>query len=118
MKIRLLLDENTSEYALTNMLRKAGYDVVWLQQLAPYGTADEHVSELALKEKRVLYTRDRDFLRLSEQVKAHAGIILEYHFNRPTDMNNHQILKAITLIEKRFWSLKNQIVTLNNFRKH
>ena len=117
MKIRLLLDENTSEYVLTDMLGKAGYDVIWLQQLAPYGTADENVLALAHKEKRILYTRDKGFLRLAGQVKIHPGIIFEYRTSSSKNMTQPQIIRALTVIEKQFSSLKNQLIIINSFRK-
>ncbi len=98
------------------MLRKAGYDVIWLQQLAPYGIIDESVLTIAAKEKRTLYTRDRDFLRLSEKVKNHSGIIFEYRNNESSHMTRQQILKALATIAKRYSSLKNQIVVINSFR--
>ncbi len=99
------------------MLHKAGYDVVWLQQLAPYGTIDENVLTIAAKEKRILYTRDRDFLRLSAKVKNHSGIIFEYRTNESSHMSRQQILKALAIIAKRYSSLKNQIIIINNCRQ-
>ena len=117
MKIRLLLDENLSEHLLTNMLRKAGYDVIWLQQLAPYGTIDESVLKIAAKEKRILYTRDRNFLHLSIKIKNHAGMIFEYRHNDSSHMTRQQILKALTIIAKRYSSLKNQIIVINSFKQ-
>ena len=99
------------------MLRKADHDVVWLQQLAPYGTADENVLVIAHKEKRVLYTRDRGFLGLSSKVRSHAGIILEYRNNVPSDMTKLQIVKALASVEEQFPSFKNQLVIINSFKK-
>jgi predicted nuclease of predicted toxin-antitoxin system len=117
LKIRLLLDENTSDHILTDMLRKAGHDAVWLQQVAPYGIPDENVLAIARKEKRAIYTRDRGFLSLATNVKSHAGIILEYRNNIPSDMSKLQIVKALAIIGKQFLSLKNQVVIINSFRK-
>jgi predicted nuclease of predicted toxin-antitoxin system len=112
-----LLDENLSEYVLTNLLRKAGYDVIWFQQIAPYGSTDENVLSIAQKEKRVLYTRDRDFFRLSAEVKSHSGIIFEYRNNESSHMSRQQILNALGVIAKRYSSLKNQIIIINSFRQ-
>lgn len=115
MSLRLLLDENSSEHRLTSMLRAAGHDVVWLQDLALYGTRDDDVLLIAHEKKRVLYTRDRDFLGLSKNIKSHSGIIFEYRMNRAGDMTRHQIIKAFATIEKQFSSLTNQILILNSF---
>ena len=117
MKIRLLLDENTSEYILTDMLRKAGFDVVWLQHLTFYGSADENVLALALKEKRTLYTRDKGFIGLAKNVKRHSGIILEYRTSTAKNLTQPEIVKAMIVIEKQFPSLKNQFIIINSFKK-
>lgn len=117
MKIRLLLDENASDHALTNLLCKAGHDTVWLQELALFGTADENILFIARKEKRVLYTRDRDFLKIIKEVKTHSGIIFEYRNKNSNHMTPAQIVKALAVIEKTYASLKNQLVVINTFRQ-
>ena len=57
-------------------LRQAGHDVIAIVDVAK-GASDEHVLALALREKRVLITEDRDFGELV-YARGHlnAGVVL------------------------------------------
>ncbi len=117
MKLRLSLDENAESKRFINLLIKAGYDIVCLQDVLPKGTPDEKVLAAATQKKRVLYTQDKDFLEIDAAKQSHFGIILEFISGTPRDMNSEQILTGLSTIEKRFSSLKNQLIIINSFRK-
>jgi predicted nuclease of predicted toxin-antitoxin system len=118
LSLRLLLDENAESKRFTNLLIKSGHDVLCLKEILPKGTLDEEVLLAATRKKRVLYTQDRDFWEVNSSNQPHFGIILEFVSGTPSDMTSQQIVKALTVIEKRFSSLKNQLVIINNFREH
>ncbi|ABU82246.1 DUF5615 family PIN-like protein [Ignicoccus hospitalis] len=62
-KPRLLADENIPRTAIVT-LREKGYDVVSVWELSP-GISDEEVVELAIKERRIIVTFDKDFGRIA-----------------------------------------------------
>ncbi len=69
--MRFLLDENV-HIAVLAFAQKLGHDIV----RAPLGTRNGDIIKLALEEKRVLITHDKDFLDLTRYPpKNHPGII-------------------------------------------
>jgi predicted nuclease of predicted toxin-antitoxin system len=57
-------------------LREAGHDLVAIAEVAK-GATDEQVLELAVKQKRVLITEDRDFGELVyARGRSSAGVVL------------------------------------------
>lgn len=73
--MRLLADESC-DFAVVRALRAAGYDVLAVAEAAP-GAPDERVLELAVHEKRVLLTEDKDFGRwVYADRRATAGVVL------------------------------------------
>lgn len=72
--MRFLADESC-DFAIVRALRSAGYDVVTVADAAP-GATDDTVIDLALHEKRVLLTEDKDFGQLVyAAAKSMAGVI-------------------------------------------
>lgn len=73
--MKLLLNENISR-TVTESLRRAGHDVVWVgDDLA--GTEDSSILAKARREERILITKDKDFGELAfKHGYAHSGIIL------------------------------------------
>jgi len=59
LKPRLLADENIPRTVIVT-LRGKGYDTVSVYELRP-GMRDEDVVELAVKERRIIITFDKDF---------------------------------------------------------
>lgn len=116
MSLRLLLDENSESKRFQNVLLKAGHDVVCLKELLPKGTLDVQVLSLGARENRIVYTQDRDFLKLAQQVQVHKGIILEFLTGTPGDMSFLEVVKALATIEKNYSSLENQLIIINSFR--
>lgn len=60
----------------TNLLKEAGYDAVLIKDVAPKAT-DEEVLFLAVREKRIIITNDKDFGELIFQLgRPTSGLIL------------------------------------------
>ena len=72
---RFLADESC-DFAVVRALRAANYDVVAVAETAR-GATDEHVISLALGERRILLTEDKDFGQLVfASAKATGGVML------------------------------------------
>ena len=57
--MRFLVDESSGK-ALANLLKNAGYDVLFVRDILP-ATSDERILDFAESEKRVVITDDKDF---------------------------------------------------------
>ena len=71
--IRYHLDENCHR-AIGDGLRRRGIDVTTTPEAGLIGTTDEVQMAYAMAESRVLFTHDRDFLRLHAAGASHLGI--------------------------------------------
>ena len=65
--MRFLADESC-DFAVVRALRESGYDVVSVSEISPRAE-DSSVIDLAVKDKRILLTEDKDFGQL---VHAHG----------------------------------------------
>lgn len=73
--MKFLVDENIGK-SIVGHLKNTGYDVIWIKEVR-LGMPDSDILKLALKEKRVIVTYDRDFGELVFlQKEKHYGIIL------------------------------------------
>lgn len=114
--LHLLLDENSESTWFLNQLRKSGHNVDCVRNLASKGICDLEVLNLAVKHKRVLYTRDRDFFEVQNTNQNHYGIIFEFISGTMQDMSIAQIVESLEIIEENYQSLRGQLVIINNFR--
>ena len=100
--MRLLADENFPR-KLVELLRKAGYEVLWARTELP-GATDVALLEKAEAEGRILLTLDKDFWQLALQRPAgldRAGVIL-FRANPPVRANLEPlVLSALTA--RREW---------------
>ncbi len=71
---RFLADEHI-ELAAVEGLRRAGIDAVSLTEIPLRGAEDRDVLQWAAKQRRLLVTRDRDFLALAAKGVPHQGIV-------------------------------------------
>jgi len=71
--IRFHLDENCHG-AIAGGLRRRGADVTTTPEVGLMTASDEEQAAYALAENRVIFTQDRDFLRLHAAGMSHAGI--------------------------------------------
>ena len=72
--IRLHLDENV-DHAVAHGLRLRGIDVTTSTDAKLIGAADDEQLSFALRENRVIFTQDQDFLRHHQAGTEHAGIV-------------------------------------------
>lgn len=72
--IRFHLDENVHR-AIVEGLRRRGIDVTTTPEAGQIAAADETQLLFSLATGRVLFTQDRDFLRLHAAGAVHAGIV-------------------------------------------
>jgi predicted nuclease of predicted toxin-antitoxin system len=71
--IRFHLDENCSR-AIAMGLRRQGVDVTTTPEAGLIGAIDEEQAAYAYAAGRVIFTQDRDFLRIHAQEIPHPGI--------------------------------------------
>ena len=71
--IRFHLDENCHR-AIAEGLRRRGIDVTTTPDAGLLHSTDQEQIAYSLREGRVLFTQDRDFLRLHAAGVSHAGI--------------------------------------------
>jgi predicted nuclease of predicted toxin-antitoxin system len=72
--IRFHLDENCPA-AIAEGLRRRGIDVTTTPEAGLLTASDEEQTSYALGEGRVIFTQDKDFLRISGLGIPHAGIV-------------------------------------------
>jgi predicted nuclease of predicted toxin-antitoxin system len=72
--IRLHLDENCP-HAIADGLRRRGIDVTTTPEVDLMGVSDEEQTAYALGQGRVIFTQDKDFLRINASGVPHAGIV-------------------------------------------
>src|SRR6266516_546340 len=73
--MKFLLDADV-EYRLASYLQSAGYDVKTIARDYPSALADREVLSIAVKEKRILLTNDRDYGELIfRRHLPHCGVI-------------------------------------------
>ena len=89
--IRFLLDEHMPA-AILQGLRRQGIDATSIDELRLKGTKDPQIVSIALAERRIIVTRDSDFVDLARQGYEHTGIVFV------STLSVGQILSALRLI--------------------
>jgi predicted nuclease of predicted toxin-antitoxin system len=92
-EIRFYLDENVDNQ-ITKGLRAYRIHVLTTAEAGLIGWKDEQHLAFALAEGCVIFTQDRDFLRLHAQGRQHAGII----YCKQQTRTIKQILRGLILI--------------------
>lgn len=75
-------------------LRRRGIDVTTTPEAGLLSATDEYQAVYALAQGRVLFTHDRDFLRLSATGVAHAGIV----YCDKNSKNLGEVIQGLVLI--------------------
>lgn len=76
MKTPTFLADESCDFAVVRALRSSGYDVVSIAETAPQ-TADRNVIEIAVHDRRVLLTEDKDFGQLVyAELRSSSGVVL------------------------------------------
>lgn len=99
------------------MLEQAGHDVLTVNEAGLTGTRDALVLDYAIRENRVLLTRNcDDFEDLHEANPLHPGILAVYqNENYAKDLSRQEIVKAIANLEAARIPLTNQFMALNHW---
>ena len=74
MKLRFIADENIP-FRIIEELRKAGYDVLGVKDVAYAGIRNNELAEISIRLERVIITRDADFTRLTEPLVSMIKVI-------------------------------------------
>ena len=77
MALSLLCDEHIPTPVIKG-LRRRGVDVATVESFGLRGFADELILDAAIQQRRVVYTKDTDFLRL-HAFGIHHSVILYHH---------------------------------------
>jgi len=95
--MKFLVDESC-EYPLVSFLRNLGFDILSVAEEFP-SLEDKEVLKVAIKEKRIIITNDKDFGELIfYQKKKPQGVILF----RLKEENARSKIKRLETILKRF----------------
>ena len=117
MSLKLLIDEDSQAKVLVSMLRKAGHNVVTVNELGLMSQPDEVVLDYARQDNRIVLTHNcRDFEALHDTNPNHSGIFVIYeNDNSFKDMSRQEIVRAITNLEAAKIPLANQFISLNHW---
>lgn len=120
--MRIYLDEDIASALLARLLRRAGHDVLLPTDLGLGGEPDSVVLRNAIREDRVLLSRNyRDFenlhLLVLEAQGRHRGILVERFDDDPKhNMTPKEIVRAVGNIEASGISLANEYQILNQWQ--
>lgn len=117
MSLNLLIDEDSLAKYLVNLLKKAGHDVITVQDVKLMGKPDSVVLDYARENQRVLLTRNcADFQNLHQANSIHSGILAVYQYaDFYKNMSYSAIVKAIGNLENSNYKLSNKFVILNQW---
>ncbi len=113
MTLRLLLDENAESEPLIGLLRQRGHDVVGLRELGCKSVPDLTVLDLAIRENRILYTRDRGFYCWASERSEHPGIIVEHKSSSGLrNMSYREIADALENLQQKGTDTRNMTMPI------
>ena len=94
MPLRFHLDEHVP-HAVASALRRRAIDVTTTSQAGLLGQSDELHIAFALREERVIYSQDDDFLIAASRGTEHAGVV----YNSPGSRTIAQIIEFLILLD-------------------
>ena len=117
MSLKLFIDEDSLSKPLVKLLRKAGHDVVTVNEVGLSGKSDFIVLNYARETERIIVTHNcKDFEELHEKNIVHPGIfVIRNDSNYFKNMSRQDILKAIANLEAASIPLANQFISLNHW---
>jgi predicted nuclease of predicted toxin-antitoxin system len=115
LSLRLLVDEDTLAKLLVGQLRDAGHDVLTVHEAGLTAEPDEKVLEHALRENRVLLTRNcEEFRALHSAHPSPPGVGAIYQDGDPSkNMTYAAIVRALANLEASGLELAGQFFVLN-----
>ncbi len=104
--MKFLADEHVDVQAV-EALKQINIDIVSVQELGMRGQSDEKLLSYAHENKRIIVTRDTDFLRLHAKGREHAGIVF---ITNPLSIANivREIEKISLLLETEH--IRNRVI--------
>ena len=117
MSLELLIDEDAQDKILVKMLKKAGHDVLTVNEAGLASQEDSVVFSHACSTNRILLTLNcRDFEILHQANSNHPGIFAIYQEANPLKkMSFKAIVRAIANLENANIPLPNQFISLNQW---
>jgi predicted nuclease of predicted toxin-antitoxin system len=117
LSLKLLIDEDTQYKALVETLRASSHDVLTVNEAGLGGQKDPLVLDFAIRNNRLLLTRNcKDFKALHQANSSHPGILGIYQDrNYSKDLSIKEIARAISNLEASGISLTNQFNSLNQW---
>ena len=103
--IRFHLDENVS-LSVASGLQRRSIDVTTSQDSELLGASDLDQLAFALRQQRVIFTQDADFLQLATTVDEHCGIV----YVRKDSRSIREIVHALELVHS--------VLTAEEMRNH
>lgn len=94
--MRFLADESC-DFAAVRALRAAGHDIVAVAEVSPRAD-DERVMQLAVRERRMLLTEDKDFGQLVFSNRQATGGVILFRFPAKARARlAHDVLDLVTM---------------------
>ncbi len=117
MSLKLFIDEDSLSKPLVKLLKKAGHDVLTVNEVGLSGKSDLIVLNYARETERIIITHNcKDFEALHKGNIAHSGIFaIRNDSNYSKNMSRQDILKAIANLEAASIPLANQFLSLNHW---
>jgi predicted nuclease of predicted toxin-antitoxin system len=106
--MRFLADESC-DFAVARALREAGHDVLAVAEAAP-SSADEGLLQMAVRDKRILLTEDKDFGRWVYANKRATGGVIFLRY--PSGARSTMPATVVRLIERYSEKLVGCFVTV------
>lgn len=117
MSLQLLIDEDSQDKVLLKLLRKAGHDVVTVNEAGLMSQPDIVVFRYAVEKNRVILTFNcGDFEIIHEENPCHSGILAVYkNDDYSKDLTFKELVRAIANLESATFALANQFISLNHW---
>jgi predicted nuclease of predicted toxin-antitoxin system len=117
LSLKLLIDEDAQDKVLVKLLKKAGHDVLTVNESGLSSQLDPIILSHACFTNRMLLTLNcRDFEALHKASPNHPGIFVVYQEANPLKkMSFKAIVKAIANLEAANVPLANQFIPLNQW---
>lgn len=99
--MKLLADENFPP-TLVSYLQKKRHNIKRIQRSSK-GTSDISVREKATKEKRIILSFDKDFLKKEGEEKSFSVIVFDFPYMKPNDIQPYmdKSISAIAQLKKK-----------------
>ena len=118
LSLRILVDADTQDHSLVQLLRDAGHDVLTANEAGLRTAKDPEVFEFARQNNRIILTKNPDDYRtLHDAEPAHPGILGIHQYRlRRKNMTHQQVVRAIANIESQAIDVRSRFLVLNHWK--